>query len=968
METSRKKKRSRRAGLAILLLLILAALLLLIPWRCATDAPFDYFRHRAEELDRDPGRVIAWVRDDVGTLDYRGDLKGALGALWNGAGSPEEKLLLARALLLHCEGDAEVSLETVAPGAAGTATDRAYEVTVLHRRWTGPALASAETKETELFSGPVGSLVGDVHSIEVPEAGVTRVTFRVAGEPVLRSVSTAGSLGEEIVFRVEHPGDGSPREVVRELWRADNAVGAREARPGDRHDLVVLPCRVTAFVREKEKVVLEQRGRAVAPEARGYEGLLEYAAGADEVLADLEKALGVVARFDRPRILLLSTFGADEKEPAHAIDLRLNHTSFAGEAVDARLACQVRSLLESGMEHVFLSRWTGVATGSAFETFGRLRDDTPARFDRRIEAVYDALHALREHGGPGASATFAARRPGGDSPTVRVEVEDGAFRLRGGPVRAECAEALASGEVAPRPGYVDGMLDALFSDAAEAAVVVEATLLAADGAPAIASDYWLESTIDMGRETMVRPSARFELAWGEGAGRVTQSIQVRENEGGLEYAYHTRRGLRTASGRLAVAAPAVAGARRHNPHYRNGTHEQEGATSFCVSRAVRAELAAGRAVPFALEGAYGEMDDPTGPRPTAWEGRLEPAGTERVVVPTNGKPVEVTILRARLVGGEPPFPEVAILDDPQWPVGRADCLVAIRTSVRGRLLDEQGRGIGGAHVQAGDGEGAPSAITWPDGRFRLPPSREEPGEVLLVVTQKLGNEEVVEKRNVDLTAPGLDEVTVTVPRARVPVAWIAPGEEARLEALPVSAQVKRHARRDLASRRVVAIPEKPLPGAGVDLVAYYAYDPATGEAVGVTEDGLHGATVNWGSFRRAAVKTVEAGVQGAGDIGPSAPLHAMRGANTAMFMFATYRLQGYSHAETIERLLDEMESWEERTNMFTGIESVAGGKAREKLAGKMGKGTLGTIDGDSAKASFYLGYIVATAYLAGTLE
>ena len=54
---------------------------------------------------------------------------------------------------------------------------------------------------------------------------------------------------------------GADLVVVRELWRGDNRVGAVGPLVGDRHDFVVLPCRVGKRVCEKEKLRLEQAGR-----------------------------------------------------------------------------------------------------------------------------------------------------------------------------------------------------------------------------------------------------------------------------------------------------------------------------------------------------------------------------------------------------------------------------------------------------------------------------------------------------------------------------------------------------------------------------------------------------------------------------------------------------------------------------------------------------------------------------------
>jgi hypothetical protein len=492
-------------------------------------------------------------------------------------------------------------------------------------------------------------------------------------------------------------------------------------------------------------------------------------------------------------------------------------------------------------------------------------------------------------------------------------------------------------------------------------------LLAADLDPSVAPDYTLEIDLAMGGEPLVVPSARFSLLWGEGNDRVKQSVQVRECKEGLEYTYHTRRGLKTAAGTLTVDAGAVAGATHHNPHYRSGVHRQRDTTSFCVSRQVYDALKRGESVPFALRAEFEKTDDPKGPRPVAWEGKLVFAGMREHEIKTNGRPVKVGLLVARLEGGTPPFAELTVLDDPRWPIGRADALASVQTSTRGRLLDERGLGIRGALVAAGAHEGVPSTITWPDGRFRLPPPKEgeSHGKVKLVVRQKLGEEEIRNEVEVDLTAPGLDEFEITVPRARNKVIWITPIQEPELDKLPLSAQIKRHAHLHLQARRIVIIPERTLQGGLFGLAAFYSYDPKTGHSIGVSEDGLHGSTANWAAYGRAARKAAKAGydaVKSGEALDATAPVHAIRGANAAMFLFAAYRLQGKGSEEAVQKLLNEMEMWEERTNLFSNLEKGAGSDAAGWYRDKWTE-VQGDVDGNMAKASFYTGYIVATAFL-----
>ncbi|MHC4973782.1 MAG: hypothetical protein ACYTG3_15770, partial [Planctomycetota bacterium] len=105
-ESMAEQSKSRRRTWVGVALVVLAAVLALFFLRTCGPPPlegrFDYFRAKAAELGFDADEVRDFVREEVRTLAYRGDVKGALGALWEGAGSPEEKRALTVALLEHC--------------------------------------------------------------------------------------------------------------------------------------------------------------------------------------------------------------------------------------------------------------------------------------------------------------------------------------------------------------------------------------------------------------------------------------------------------------------------------------------------------------------------------------------------------------------------------------------------------------------------------------------------------------------------------------------------------------------------------------------------------------------------------------------------------------------------------------------------------------------------------------------------
>jgi hypothetical protein len=971
-----KSSRKKQVVVAIALILLILALLLSRMQCRQTVTGFDYFQAKAESLGQNADRILGFVRNDVHTLPYRGDARGPLAALWDASASPEEKVALANAILVHASSPRKVGLDDVAADRDKSADrpDTIYQLTIVHR-----LVRTDGAKKTRVFSGSAGSLVGEVHSIEMLAGDQTRITLRGATETT-KTVSHARGVSEEIVFTVERP-DGPPLTVTRELWHRDNHVGRTGAEPGDRHDFVVLPCRVGKYVREKEELLLKQRGRDEGEDARHYLALLDYAALSDTALARVEKSKKVRAMMEIPRIHILSRFDTGA-EPGFAIDLRLNRTSFEGDRFDGYVAAEMRSFAESGLEDAFLAQWSGCASTSAYRIFCQLRDDYPNTSPRRLDAIVSSLGALAGYAGLDGRATFRARPPNGkdarDLPSVVATREAKGLRVRGGPVNPDFARQLARTDV-KIPFGADGSLDAVFDSLPDAAVAVEVALMAAQVRPVVSPAYVLETRIDGGTEPLVTPGARFRFAWGEGAMRTDQRITVRECTLGLDLSWRVQTGARPASGTRTISGEALNDAVVHNPWYRAGASSQKDVTSFCVSRKVLAELKAGRPIELTLQGRYKENQEPeTDKRPVEWSGSVTPAGIRTSQIQVNGQPASIRCVQASMPGGT-----VAILDDPLFPVGMADRLVEVWTSIRGRLVDEDGIGIGGAEVKVESevGEFEPIvAQTWPDGSFRLPPSSGGGyGQVRLKVTQRntlLGEPEV------DLTAPGLGEVKVTVPRPRRELAFLSPNSPEVLDELAVSDEVKRHARADLAAGNMVVIPRTMVAAAtGQETIGYYAYDVRSGNIVGVTEDGLNGANLALiGNLLKEQLK------ESKGKLEPPKSalvyIHMYRGINTAAWTYCSYRLEGQEHEEAIATVIEQMDYWEKATNLMENFGEAVGqipftrnrdwdkksaDQIKEQLTSLFDSAVPGVND-DWAKRAFQYGYVSTCLGLSIMLE
>lgn len=851
---------------------------------CREEPPFDYFAAKAEELGRDATRITAYVRG-LEELSYRGDLKGALGTLFGEAGSPEEKLALLEALLAHARARVPATLAAVAPDARGPAPERPFEIAVVHLSY----LPDGTARETPVFKGPVGALVGDVHSISVPQTERTRLELR-ARRPLPETdvtVDTAGAVGEAIRFELELPGRASSLVVLRELWRADDRTGPRTSAPGDRHELVVLPCRMRDYVRRQEGVVLAQQGRADAGEMPAYDALLEYALTADALLARVEQRFGVRATFDSPRLLML-TRRASSTGPVTALDLTLDETSFAGGDVAARrLAAATRSLLASAHEHAFLGQWMPLPCASAFELFGRLSSGLARTPGERTAAIAGSLAVLRERGPP-SRADFGLRSPAGTAGPILVTAE-----------ATDRGLALAGGGLAR---------DVVGEDPRTVALAIEAALVAATSGP-LPHARTLDVAIDAGREPLVVDLAQFVHRFDQGGRSVDQHVRVTSTMSGLAYRFRTRAGLAVARGTVEVASEALANAFVHDPVYRHGTERRERATSLVVSRRVHGALVLGETTPFTLLAPHGPKDDPRADRPVAWSGRLVPDGSGRHTALVNGRATELRMLYARPVGdATPPFSRLAILDDARFPLGRADALVRVTTAVRGRLVDLDGIGIAGAIVALPAPNGA-SVLTWPDGQFRLPPpiAGETHGAVVLTVRQKLGEEEREQDVAADLTAPGLDPVIVRARRLQLDVVWLAPSELARLDALPLSPQVRRHARRALEAGRIVIVPARMVAtqtGTAEQEIACYEADVATGEVRGVLEEGIHGVAAIVGGVAAGALEL------------HAPPAYAVPSDRGLAWGFSAERLARFDPAEVHAVLHEILASWEHRTTVF----------------------------------------------------
>ncbi|MBN2498864.1 MAG: hypothetical protein JXR96_30015 [Deltaproteobacteria bacterium] len=985
------KRSTLIAGLVAGLLLV-ATLLLLLFLRCepraeppAPEETFDYFAAKAAELAFDRERIIRFVQKDLVELPYRGDVKGALGALWDGAGSPEEKLALARALLARCEqGSAEPGLDDVAPGrdkAADPAGQRRYAIAIRHRLLMPQGAAP---RESPVYSGPIAALVGRGHTIDVPECGRTRFVVR-ADPPVTKELSALGGVGEEVIFEIEQPG-GERLTVVRELWRADNRTGALFPLKGDRHDFAVLPCRISSRVFEKEQELAEPYRTADLARAEHYLGLLAYCRESDLRLEKIETGLGVRATFQAPRILFLSKYAVPERfgGPAYALDLRLNRAAFAiGGRADAHLAERVRSFHEAGLEHAFLKRWTGRAVSSAFDVLCRIRDDYPNRPETRAKAIAEALRVLAEHCGADGSVAFQALLPDGEAAAevAVARTAEGRFRVSGGPIAAPLAALLTErGFGLPvEKGKLSGEMEAL----GDAALTVENGLLASGGPKAVPADYALKTGIDCGREPIFVPGSVYRMRIPEGG---TQGVfRFTTTDDNLAFGFKIWNENMEIPGELTITEKARAEAVDYHTKWQKDKLTYDDKVSLIVPRKVHESLVAGQ------KAAYEQNNSPK---------TMEPKGKSRATVEVNGKAVALPVLIAVRDGKD-----FVVLDDAEVPIAGFQYAESISTRVRCRLVDEKGIGIAHARVEL-VGTGV-AQTTWPDGGFRLPPAPDRIyGQVKMRITR---HDEPYGEVDVDLSAPGLDTIEVRVPRKRIHFVWIEPGHADEVAALELSAQARRQIRRHLEAGELVAVPDRMRVTPAGETVAFFTYHPPSGHVLAVSEDGLHQSTsglagkfatiADAGMKLRGAVKDPKGSAKGLikdgakklagrlidqsglsaedaaalnsitewiieseGKPGMIDTLHFYRGSLAALFGYSRHRIgqdDKTDHALAVESTLAEMEALAMATDLLAGIDELTGGGASEALS----KTPWAAVGGASARAAFKLGYLTALKHI-----
>ena len=403
------------------------------------DEKFDYFRAKAADLKNDPAAIAKFVAMTYDARLPRQRQRSARSVVEQG-GLARGKKTAGRCADALCQGAGAMTMDDVSPSRDKTSdgsadANQSFTIQIVHRVIKASDHDETSPTDTPIYNGPVADLVGDVHSVEI--SGPLKTTFILRGKSdasrLTKDVAVpADAAAEQLVFTYaarpsqqnppqaqaghSDPAAAAPKptQIVRELWHTGNRVGAEHPTPRDRHDFVVLPCRVDKFVRRRRSkcsgsICATNRRKPgdisccwimhSSPIGAGRPGKAPAGHGAIQQAAD-------------PDSLTIRGRGhaRQGRMGAGPAPMRFRSTAHSRRPIWRR---RRRSFIESGLEQTYLASTTGIPSTSTFDVFSRLKDDYPNTCARRLVAIRRTLTDLQSFGTINASATFAVQVPPG---------------------------------------------------------------------------------------------------------------------------------------------------------------------------------------------------------------------------------------------------------------------------------------------------------------------------------------------------------------------------------------------------------------------------------------------------------------------------------------------------------------------------------------------------------------------------
>jgi len=794
--------------------LLMALLLPLFALRCNSPVPrrdgVDDVTLKAKELQFDPEKCAAFVRDEVKLENYPGLLRGPTGTLWAHSGSEADRTSLLKALVERCGA---------APRPAKDPGPSDYHV-IKFRLGSGSTWIEHEQRVADLATGQT-MVVFDARG---ESAGFTFVG--ADGErraPTVALLPVAGLKRLDLVIECRSS-SGALTTRSREIFTREFEGTPVRAHAENVHSIFVTAGWIPDYVREREiSRTKKYKDRVAALHRRAA---FAFLARSDLFSRQLAESLNVTAAFVSPRVTIVSSERDDDRVVV-SIDLRKNDLRCEGPD-DAKVAFNsLRSLHDGSLESQVIEEATGAAATSAN--------------DLLANAFTGAGSTLAERQGKleGALRRMLAESPDGSV----LRVSSGATAIA---VRKRGSALAAARDTAGSPEFP-------VADAEEGAVAISVELAAGRRTEGPLHLDYSEREVDRWYK-----NARIFYMWGAES-RLEFEKQFTAFEPALEIAsidYYDELGQKwldqPSRSTSYVAKEDLEKADTFTTWHMNHSPQAVGYTIDMLSRSAFRELKEKGSVVLRVIGANEERLEPI---------RFFLMERQKRAIPVNSVAQTFDVLR---IEGEyesknPKKPEKGkrfpgikdskglfvgnqfVLDDPDYPIF-VPWSGFIQSSVQGTVVDEAtGHGLDGAQVflKGPDVTG----VSWPGGTFTLPTFR-TPFAEFEVRAEAEGYEPLVKR--IDFRDSSVFPLRLALKPVEQgdPFAFVTKESLATLEGLALEEHSKSLIRSAIGERqRLVAIvPRFAVAGDAGAVDAWMELDPDTGEIYGRMQDGLYGAS------------------------------------------------------------------------------------------------------------------------------
>ncbi len=865
------RSRARRYIILISLVALLLLVLLLWFWPTQRAVPYDYIGVKAESLGFEPERIASFVRQKVQIDGYRGYLRGPVGTLWAGAGSPLDRAALLVALLVASEKEARIASDGSrwwvqlrdGPGWR----DMLLEGDNGAANWTGREPPESEHHLLDV-SVEVGGKTGDSkqHAVYRTADLVHHplvLQFGPSGQYRLGTLGSEGAFLEGacgrsddetllLRFTYRRPGDAEAVHFRREIYTGRYEDYRSLNDPRNKHVIVVAPGRIQEWAADKEMELARTEGGQVDSGVGAcYALALAHIGRSDRALVDLRSHFEVTAYYAEPRVIIASGcyLGQKDKHAMPALDLRRNRIHSEG-AQDACASFGVtRAALEGQIEGVVLKKAYGGPVFAAIDVFREHIQRRRSSSQGRVRMYLNLMQRLLTDTRPGARMTIAldtdrkvvlARGEGKDLSVVSIS-DDLRNRMKDTQVRWEMLEAKAIRQ------------DAF----AQAAMELEMLLGPVGGADL---DYTPQVDLQESVSQLVAPNVRMFRWWtpkDEKKAKLTLEYQFIETKKNGDVVYDSVDHWDEIAGKpirssrhFSIPAKTVEQSRVISRWYSRSRYAQ-GDSFLMFSRQMLRELKQQGHTVVRYRDRYNKLSDPL---------KLYLCGRREADVLVNNKPRKLAVLD---VGGgylkdnlpKQDFKDVKkipeqtcpyksamnrweVLDNPVSPISGVKGL-RFQTVLPGRVVSSR-TGLGVPDAKVSVGRTSASGTTWADGRFLLP-----------VMKEPLGRFEVTVKAagyapfSAEMDLSAIDafplHITLTPNHEGGRLVWIdhkTLGKLAQIDTPRVRDLVRAAIQDD--PRLVALVPPQRVHYGMGSTHAWLLFDRDRFHFTAVTEDGLHG--------------------------------------------------------------------------------------------------------------------------------